>query len=339
MPVIPHPVLQEWIAAVLARLDVPAEDAEVAAATIVRTSLRGIDTHGVALFPHYVKLLRNGDARARPDVRFERRGIVHAVEAGFGLGQVVGPRVLRRLCEDAKTAGLAAATLRDVGHLGALGMFALAAAESGLVALVLQNSQPLMALPGASGRMIGNNPLALGAPLPGRDPLVVDMAASEAALGKIMNAAQAGRPIPGTWALDRGGQPTTDAAAAVSGMLLPAAGAKGLGLAMLVEVLAGSLSGSVPQATMREGQIPHGFGAFMLVIDPAIVAGRNAFDRHMSDWLGHYLTAAPTARYPGLRSAECERDRLATGIPLDDALQATLREIGAAAGVPLSAPV
>src|SRR5207253_6624736 len=101
----------------------------------------------------------------------------------------------------------------------------------------------LMPAPKNARQVVGNNPLAIGVPLPGRPPMVLDMALSEAALGKIRLAAQEGREIPSTWATDRSGTPTTDPVAAIAGMLLPAAGPKGYGLALMVDVLSGVLSG------------------------------------------------------------------------------------------------
>jgi LDH2 family malate/lactate/ureidoglycolate dehydrogenase len=321
-------VLEAWIAALLSARGMPPADAAAVAAAQIDTSLRGIDSHGVGHLPIYLERADKGVLKLAPDIRIERRAGVLAVDADCAFGHVAGMRALDAALALASEQGVAAASIARVGHMAALGYFARRAAEEGAVALVMQNGPPLMALEGWQRRAIGNNPLAFGAPVEGGEPLVFDMASSVSAYSKMRAAAAAGAPLAEGLALDAQGRPTTDAAAAVGGMLLPVAGAKGMGLAMIVEILAGSLSGVRP---VWPGEL---FGAFLLVIRPEAFADRAAFNAHVADWVAHYRASGEGASYPGERSAAIRAQRLATGIPLLPALHETFRKLGAAAGIP-----
>jgi len=329
-----------WMSAVFAKCGVAAEDALTTSELLLRTSLRGIDSHGLARVPSYVEKLLAGkvNPRARPHVT-SRLGVLH-VDGDNGLGQVAATFAMRQALQQARQAAVVTCMLRNSGHLSALGIFALLAAEQGLVAIVCQQTPPIMALPGAREGAIGNNPLAFAMPVAGQAPLVFDMASSVVARGRVMAAAREERPsIPTQWALAPDGQPTTDPALALQGAMRPMAGHKGIGLAMMVACLAGSLNESAAAVTRNEqGTVSKGsaggVGAFFLVINPALFTGQVAFDAHVADWLGHYLTASGCeARYPGLRQAQCEAQRREIGIPVSSALAAELRATGRQVGV------
>jgi len=169
-------------------------------------------------------------------------------------------------------------------------------------------------------------------------PLVFDMAASVVARGNVLQAQRDhSASIPAGWAIGPDGEPTTDTATALAGAMLPMAGHKGIGLAMLVQVLAGSLNGVAAQASALGGS-PANVSGFMLVINPARLLGREAFDAHMSAWLQHYLAASGrAARYPGERAAQSELRLRAEGIALPDSVLAELRATGAALDCPFIA--
>jgi LDH2 family malate/lactate/ureidoglycolate dehydrogenase len=317
--------LRHWIRQVLVVRGLPGEEAALVAEALVDTSLRGVDTHGIGLLPGYAGLLENGVTKPRPVVAIERHGAFLKVDADRGLGQVVVGRVLDRAIDMARELGCVTAAIGQVGHLGALGWFARRAADRGMISLILQNGPPLMGLPGSTARAIGNNPVAYGVPVVGRPPVVFDVATSEAAYGKLLSAAAKGEPIPEGWALDKAGDPTLDPHAAMEGILLPSGGAKGIGLAMLVEALAGSLTG-----TRADRNI---FGAFLMVIDPAV--GDAGFGNHVAGWLDHYAASAPDARYPGQRAETIHRQRSRDGIPVSGDLGARFAEVAERTGVPL----
>ncbi len=329
--------LGTWLARAFEGCGLEAADAATAARILVRTNLRGVDTHGLARAPVYVQKLRSGELKARPQVRFEdAHGVMHC-RADSGLGQVVATQAMAAAIERASRGGFVVGLLHDVGHLAALGMFALQAAEAGMIGLIAQSTPPLMGLPGSRGAAIGNNPLAFASPVSGGPPLVFDIAASAVARGNVLAAAREGRDIPEGWAIDAQGNPTTDAKAALAGAMLPMAGHKGIGLAMMVECLAGSLTGATPASVTgaNPGSAPARVGAFLLVANPALVTTRAAYDEHMADWIGHYRKAAGVeGRYPGERAAKLEAERAANGIPLSPALVAELHKVGEACAAP-----
>ena len=334
MPTIASQPLEDWAARIFATTGMPEDDARTAAHMLVETSLTGIDTHGISRVPTYMELLGQGDTKPKPAIRITEKPGFLDIDCDFALGQVAGTIVMRETIARARTSGCVVAVVRDVGHLGALGYFTRMAADAGMLALLMQNAPPMMALKGGKARGIGNNPLSFAAPVAGKPPVVFDMAASEAAFGKIIEASRAATPIPAGWALDKEGQPTLDSRAALAGMLLPMGGIKGIGLAMLVEAFAGSLTGTSPAKAKRGSQLSYGFGAFLIVVNPDIVIGRAAFDAHFSGWLDTWLQSGDGVRYPGERTAAIRKERLENGIPLTDEVVAALSKAGTSAGVP-----
>jgi LDH2 family malate/lactate/ureidoglycolate dehydrogenase len=227
--------------------------------------------------------------------------------------------------------------LHEIGHLAALGMFTLRAAEAGNLAFLAQSAPPMMALAGSKGAAIGNNPLSFASPVPRSAPLVLDIAVSGVARGNVLAAAREGRAIPEGWAIDAEGNPTTDANAALAGAMLPMAGHKGIGLAMMVECLAGSLTGATPESVTgaKPGSAPARVGAFGFVANPTLVAGREAYEAHVEAWLERYRRATgPEGRYPGQRAASLEVERGRDGIPLPAAVVVELRKVGELTGAP-----
>lgn len=332
------PTLAAWAAAVLRSCGVPQEDADIAAKVLVDTNLRGVDTHGVTRLAGYVEKLRTGEANPHPQIHSEFRDGALFVEGDGGLGQVVGMRLVEEAVARVKGQATVCAFVRRSGHLAALGAFALEAARQGMVALFCQETPPLMALPGSSRPSIGNNPIAFAVPLAGKAPLVFDIATSIVSRGAIAQAARDKRKIPADWALGTDGAPTDDPVEALKGAVLPIAGHKGVGLAMMVQVLAGSLTGSMTSQSAKAFAAKSSAGnvsAFLLLLNPDILVGRDVFDAHVAAWLADYMDASgPKARYPGERAAAVERERSVAGIPLPGSVVRELHELGDLVNVP-----
>lgn len=339
---LPAPTLLAWMADVLMSQGVAGQPAALTARLLLRTSLRGIDTHGISRLPGYVDRLAAGEvnARAVPRTEADASGWLRCDGDG-GLGQVVASLAFDEAMARARHQPLVACHIRATGHLAALAVYVAAAAEQGFFAFLCQRTPPVMALPGASGPVIGNNPLAFALPLAGRAPLVFDMASSVVARGHVAQAVREGRDaIPPEWALGPDGQPTTDPVLALQGAMQPIAGHKGLGLAMLVECLAASMGGitSAPDASTGGTGSAANASAFALVINPALTTGQAAFDASTAAWMQTYLQASgPGARYPGQRQAECEARRRQDGVPLPAGLLQDLRALGERTGCPLPA--
>src|SRR6185437_6341977 len=206
--------------------------------------MRGIPSHGLMLVPMYAERIGAGSVTtATAGEVVTDLGAIAVLDAKNALGILTGDQAMALAVERARQFGIGAVAVRHAFHFGGAFRYVMAAADAGLVGIAAANTRPLIPAPGGAKAVIGNNPLAIGVPRAGAEPIVLDMALSESALGKIRIAAAEGREIPPTWATDASGVPTTDPQAAIAGLLLPAAGPKGYGLAFMVDVLTGVLSG------------------------------------------------------------------------------------------------
>ncbi|VTU46598.1 (2R)-3-sulfolactate dehydrogenase (NADP(+)) (plasmid) [Variovorax sp. SRS16] len=337
--------LEEFVASILQRKDMPSDDARCVAASLVRSEARGWKTHGLSRVKSYVDMLDEGLFNPVPAMHHTvlRGGVVF--DADGAMGAVAARDILRAARHALRDSASVLVVARDVGHLGALGVHVLAAAESGLFCMAGQQTPRLLALEGFERRAIGNNPLAFGCPLPDAPPLVFDMACSKAARGHILLAAREGRSIPPGWAVDDEGASTTDASRALHGALLPAGDAKGLGLAMMVQVLAASLSATDASnaraaPSLREGGGTSRVGAFFWFVDPDAFGSRAAFDESMSDWTGYFIGSSTrgAARLPGQRGATLEEQARKHGIALSAPVQDDLTALAQRFELPFVAP-
>jgi LDH2 family malate/lactate/ureidoglycolate dehydrogenase len=330
--------LRAWAQHLLEAADVPTENAEEIAALILRTEARGLPTHGISRMPTYMDKLKSGEYNPRPAVHVDHSPGMLRIDADGAMGQQAGLRAIRECLQYVETQPAVMCFARDLGHLGAVGMLPLMAAEQGYFALAIQRTAPVLGLPGSTGPLIGHSPIAFAAPVSGQAPLVFDMACSIAARGHVLLAAQKGQEIPEGWAVDADGHPTVDPNAAIDGMLLPVGGYKGLGIAMLGEILAGSLACQLAdRAQLREVTrgpgAPGGGSAFFWVINPALVNSTSTFDLLVSDWTSHYLrNAGSVARLPGQRAAAAEAEASRSGIEVPVAVLDRLERLGQAWG-------
>lgn len=220
------------------------EGAAAVAEDLVAADLEGVASHGVMLVPMYVERIRAGSvSTGLAGTIVSDRDTAIVVDAGNALGQLTARQAVELAATRAAGLGMAAVAVRNAFHFGTAGRYARMLAARGCVGIVMSNTRPLMPPPGGAEAVTGNNPVAIAVPSDGAFPPEVDMALSAAAMGKIRNAAAAGKPIPAGWATDKDGAETTDPNAAIAGMLLPAAGPKGFGLAFIVDLLCGGLSG------------------------------------------------------------------------------------------------
>ena len=328
---VPYDKLAFWVQEVFRRCGMEEDLARHGAETLVRADARGIGTHGVIRVKAYSEKLKAGSLKARPEVRFETvNGVLHC-HAGRGLGPAVGKLAVEASIDRARETGAVITVAREIGHMAALGMYALRAAEAGMLCLVMQATPRVMGLPGTRVGAIGNNPFAFASPVPSGPPLVFDIASAAVARSRIARAADAGEPVPEGWALDAEGQPTTDAKAAMEGAQLPMAGHKGIGIAMMVECLAGSLSGVRPPAPDSPEGVgtPASAGVFMMTINPQLAAIGDGYAGHVDEWIALYKQASGRdARYPGERAAQREAESRANGMPLPPAVFRDLVTIG-----------
>ena len=279
--------------------------AESTARMLVAADARGLASHGVSRVPQYAAHLRNGRAEGQAQPRIvASRGGAALVDAGCGLAFPACALAVDTAIAKAREHGIAFAGVTNSHHFGVAALHLDPVADARMVGLAFSNSPA--AMPAAGGRtpLFGTNPIAAVFPRRQGAPIVIDLSLSEVARGKVMVAAREGKPIPLGWALDREGRPTTDAAAALEGSMLPAGGAKGAMLALTVELLVTALTGAALgfEATsffVDEGNRPR-LGQAFVAIDPSALAGTRVFEERV-ETLVQAMLADDGVRLPGAR--------------------------------------
>ncbi|GMG81381.1 Ldh family oxidoreductase [Paralimibaculum aggregatum] len=321
---------EDLVAAALEASRTGAAQARAVARALVAAEAEGQGGHGLARVSSYAAQARAGkvDGFAEPAAEMVRPGFL-SVDAGTGFAYPALDLAREKLAAMAAAQGIAAAAIRRSHHCGSLGLQVGALAEAGLMALMVANTPKAMAPWGGGTALFGTNPIAFAAPLAGAAPIVIDLSLSEVARGKVMAAAKAGREIPEGWALDAEGRPTTDPKAALAGTMLPAGGAKGAALALMVELLAGALAG--PSLSFEassfldaEGAAPAA-GQLLIAIDPGCgdaVAARVTR-------LAEAIEADPGARLPGRRGLAARQKAAAEGLAVPAHLLTEIRALAA----------
>jgi LDH2 family malate/lactate/ureidoglycolate dehydrogenase len=263
------------------------------------------------------------------------------LDGNNGLGPVAAYRALYMAIDKAAKYGIGMVTLRNTNNIGALGCISETAAHKGVVAIVTTNGNPSVAPFGAADPFFGTNPLSIAVPCGKRDPLVLDMSSSVVARGKIRLASLSEEPIPLGWALDATGEPTTDPKKALKGCLLPLGGPKGSGLAMMIDILSGMLSGSAYGKKLKsfhELEGPTGVGASIVCIDIGHFIGAEVFADLVTEYVEQIKNLRKQAGFkeillPGEveTNKEAESDR--SGIDVPDAVVKNIDEISLQLGI------
>jgi ureidoglycolate dehydrogenase (NAD+) len=259
----------------LLEVDIPRKDAEVIADVLVFADLRGVHSHGVLRVEHYVNRIKSGGMNRDPELKVEMfKPSIGLVDAQGGAGHVTTRFATAEAIKVAGTEGLCMMGIRNNSHCGALAYYVQMALNAGMAAMVMVNTDACVVPFGGRQAFFGTNPFAFGFP-GSRESILLDMATSEVAFGKIFYAREKEQPIPAGWAVDDKGNPTTDPNAAKS--LFPFGGAKGYGINIMVEALTGLMIGGVfgPHLTKMYGDLEKSrdLSNFILVIDPAVFGG------------------------------------------------------------------
>jgi len=328
----------------LQAMGVRPEAAARTADCLVRANLQGVDTHGLARLPTYMRRLHQGaiDGAAQPAV-VHRRGAVAVVDAGNALGPYGAHAGMECAAGLARESGVGFAAVRRGNHFSYAGYYCEWAAAQGLVGVCSSGGEPTMAPWGGIQAFFTNSPLAVGAPT-STDPFVVDLATSVSSRGRILLAQMLGTSIPGDWAIDARGQATTEPAAALAGSMLPMGGAKGYALTFALEILNGVLGGgalapNVGSQAAQDGQAA-GVTHFFLALDPDAFLERAAYLARI-DALIENVRKTPAADpgqpvgVPGDRRRKTAEERSRLGIPLPgklvDELDNAIRQYAAGA--------
>ena len=310
---------------------------------LLDADLRGVRSHGLAFLGFLVGRVQNGGVNPRPQVRVvSDQGAVLLLDADRGPGQVASHRAMSLACSRARETGVAAAGVFRSNHFGTAGYYARMAADQGLIGLAVSNTGACMAPWGGSTPTYGTNPLAIAVPTGGEFPVMIDIALSRAAWGKIMLTLTRGDPIPGNWVLDRKGVPTTDPKEVPQGMPAPLGNHKGYGLAVMVDILSGVLTGALfgrhitPHPPEEE---PQDTGHFFLALSVKHFMEPETFLARVKDYVSQLKSSELAPGFdevlvPGDPDWRMVRKSLRDGVRLEAATWEMLERFSADLGVP-----
>jgi len=327
--------LEELGAALLRAAGMAASEAVAVAAMLVETSMHGTDSHGVMRLPVYARRCMAGGIVSPARIeRLRDDGGVVVLDGGAAAGHVVGARAVEEVTARASATGIAAVAVRNGNHLGALALYSRRIAERGQIGVVMTNASPRIAPTGGFEALLGNNPWTIGVPHPS-GPLVMDVAQSIVAVGKIRMAKAAGEQLPTGWARDKHGAPTTDPDAALEGLVEPIGGHKGYGLVFMIDVLCAVLSGAASGPAVSglfALDRPSGAGHLFMALDIGHFTDPGAFAERLDLLVGLIRSSgrAPgvdVIHLPGDLERLTRERRLLEGIPLSAAVRADLAGI------------
>lgn len=334
--------LKAFTEEVFVKAGIPSGDAEIVADVLVWANLRGVDSHGVLRIPWYVDMLDTGQINARPRVKILKDTVaIMFIDADRAFGPVVTTFAMNRVMEKARQAGIGWCLIRNLTHQGAMGYYPLMAAEADMAGIALVCSPPNMAPYGAKARGLHNSPIAIAVPAKQHRPLILDMATSVAAGGKLNLARDKGIPLQEGWALDGDGNPTTDPDLAK--ILVPAGGPKGSGLAMMFECLSSIMGDNPllePLLVDESRERLHNQNSVVAAINIGMFADVEDYKSHI-DTLIDCLKALPTAEgfdevlVPGEPEDKCYDERIEHGIPLPGGTVSNLRRVAERFGMEL----
>jgi uncharacterized oxidoreductase len=326
----------------------PADEAAIVADALVDANEAGIDSHGVQRIPQYVGWMEKGQVNVGVQIKVVRETEVLAViDGGWGFGQVVGRKAMQVAIEKASNVGVGVVSVGECCHVGRVGEYPLLAAGQGMVAIMYANSHgagKFVAPWGGIDRRLSANPVSIAIPRSSSPPILVDISTCAIAEGKVRSLLNGEKQLPPNCVIDANGQPSTNPAdlyGPPQGALLPFGGHKGFGLGLVIDILAGALSGAgcSRSTTERPG---NGFLAF--VIDIARFRDREAFDRDVEELLGYVKSSrlAPGISeilIPGEPEIRERERRRSDGIPIDDETWRQIVEVVDRYGLTVSTPV
>lgn len=341
MPILSSAIARDFVARLFTAAGAPISDAERVAGSLVESSLRGYDSHGIALVRWYLSQIKNAELiPGAPLIVLHETASLLAADGGLGFGQVQCGELVDRVVRKARETGLAGGTLRRSGHVGRLGEWVERAAHQGLAALIAVNDNGVIrtvAPPGGTQGRISTNPIAIAVPT-GGEPLVLDISTSAVANGKLRIARVEHRPVPLGWIQDAAGNPTTDPHVMLAdppGALLPFGGDqafKGFGLGLVFDILTAGLAGGFcPPAADGTKEWNN---VLLVAWNPERCAGAQHFVAE-ADKLIAAVRGTPCKpgvdhiQLPGDRSAQTRRERALSGIPVTDEVWEQLTHVAA----------
>jgi len=328
--------LKEVAIHILKGLKATDEEAALVAEILVQADMRGTDTHGVHLLTLLPDRVEAGLIQIPTNLKVIKEGeTTTLIDGGNGLGQLAVHRAMMINIQKAKKFGLGCSLVRNTNNIGSLISYTLMAAQEGMIGIVMSNAAAAMSPWGGTEAFFGTNPISIAVPGGAEGSVALDMSSSVVARGKIRLAERTKEPIPLGWALDETGAPTTDPTAAMKGTLVPIGGPKGYGLALIVDILAGMLSGSKygqDIKTFHQLVGPTGVGVFSLAIDIERFMPHQQFNELIQVYLasikGSKKAKGVSRIYiPGERKFEKEKQSLREGIEISPGLAKNLNQL------------
>ncbi len=332
--------LEAFIARAMAAVDVPAADAKVIAELMTRADVQGSEGHGIFRLPQYIRRIKGGAVNVRPTVKVAREAAGMAlVDGDNGMGHVVMRFATEKAIEKAKTAGVAWVGVKWSNHAGPASLYAGMPLAHDMIGLYLAVGNANHLPPwGGIDMLLSTNPIAVALPAGDEPPIILDMATTVAAYGKVKTKAQRGETMPEGWMIDRQGRPLTDPRRSNEGFLLPIGGYKGYGLALVFGLLAGTLNGAAMGRDVvdfnADDTTPTNTGHVIVAINIAAFQPVAEFKKSVDALIrdirgGKRLPGVDAIRLPGEGSHRARADRLKNGIPLPPALADALAKLAA----------
>ena len=338
-----HELLSKFCARVLERLGLSGDDAAIAADNMVTANLRGVDTHGVMRMSYYTAKLKAGSINTSANLKPIKESAATAlIDGQNGLGQVVAYRAMEVAIKKARETGVAWVSVRNSNHFGTCAHYSMMALPNDMIGFSTTNASPKLAPTGGIDPLFGNNPWSFAVPAGEELPVVLDLANSVVAAGRIRMAQKEGRPIPEGWALTRDGEPTTDPTQALKGILLAIGGYKGYGITLMMDFLTGVLANSaygprvhgVDDAADVAG-VGHSFMVLSVSSFDDVPAFKARVDSYIREIKGSRKAKGTDEIFlPGELEYRKMRQRMKDGIPLQPKIVEDLRGYGEEFGIP-----
>jgi L-2-hydroxycarboxylate dehydrogenase (NAD+) len=332
---------KKLIFGLLQQLGASKDESNTTAEVLAEGDLRGMGSHGILRLPYILRSIKRGTIVPRAEVKIVRETPATALlDGGHGFGQWVGRKAMELAIKKAKGQGIATVGASNTNHFGIAGYYAELAVKEELVGVVTTTTDPLVHPWGGVEPVLGTNALAIG--IPTEPPVLLDMAMSMAARGKLVNAMKQGKAIPEGWAIDGKGRPTANPAEGLKGALSPFGGVKGYGLAFILELLAGPLVGA------EAGKRVHGTlepverfstkGDLMIAIDPGVFTSLEEFRHRAGDFISEVKNSKKVAGVveilvPGEPEFRTREKRLREGIPIPDKVWNDVRQTAEKCGL------
>lgn len=342
--VFPYQNLKSFASQVLKAAGVDPAESEIIADNLITANLRGIDSHGIVRLALYIGRFDAGLIAPKTKLEIAKETSAACVlDANNGWGAVAGLAGMRKALEKARSCGVGVAMVRNSNHFGIAAFYAQEAVKESMIGLSLTNASATMAPWGGLKPYFGTNPICIAVPAGRERPIIYDGATSVAAIGKIVLAAKKGVAIPEDWATDKEGRPTTDPQEAAQGNLLPMGGYKGYGFALMVDVLAGILSGAAfgqYVGNLRKLDAVQNVGHMFAALDIKAFSDLEDFQEKMEQLVRDIreIPQAPRTEkiyLPGEIEWNMEERRLKEGIPLPQEVFKELQALSERFGIPL----